>query len=255
MNIAIITGASSGIGKEFVMQLAKNKDIEEFWLIARRKEKLQEVESMIDQSVTIFPLDLSNEESYTILKNALLEKKPTVKYLVSAAGLGKVDNIQDQDYDTQINMINVNIEASVKVTSLALPYLQKDSHVIEIGSIAGFQPMPHFAIYSATKVFLENYTKTLHYELKKQGIHVTVVCPYWVKDTEFISGAFTEKTKYYGNRFLSTTKAKVVRRSLHASDMNLWVCTPDIVSFLDRIFAKILPHFIHIRIMDGISKL
>lgn len=252
MNIALITGASSGVGKEYVMQLAREESIDEFWLIARRKEKLIELQQYTSKKIIPLCLDLSKEESYREIENKLSFVCPNITYLICAAGLGKVGSIKKMSIENQQNMIQINVESLVRITRLALNYMSSNSHILEIGSIAGFQPMPYFAVYGASKAFVQSYTKSLHEEVKDKGIKVTLVCPYWVKDTEFIS-----KAEIHGNRYthypFATTRQKVVMRSLRANKRNKIVCTPDVVSFLDRIFSKVLPHYLYIKIMKFVS--
>ena len=254
MNIALITGASSGIGKEFVKQLADKKEIDEFWLIARRKEKMLELQEYTSKKIVPLTLDLSVEESYKVIESRLVEYRPNITYLICAAGLGKVGAIKDNSYDDIRNMLRINIESSVKVTRLTLDYMHEGSHILEIGSIAGFQPMPYFGIYGASKAFIQSYTKSLHEELKHSGIKVTLVCPYWVKDTEFISKAKV-KGERYSHYPLATTKSKVVKRAIHANEMNLIVCTPDAISFVDRFVSKVLPNCLYVKIMNFVSKM
>ena len=253
MNVALITGASSGLGKEFVRELSTNKEIDEFWCIARRKERLEELQKYTSKKVIPLCLDLSKDESYKFLSTKLKEENPNITYLISCAGLGKVGETKEVSLENQMNMISINVEASVHVTKLALDYMHEGSHILEIGSIAGFQPMPYFNVYGASKAFIQSYTKSLHYELKREGIKVTLVCPYWIKDTEFISIAKTNKGRY-SHYPLATTKEKVVKRALRANNMNLAVCTPDIVSTLDRVFSKCIPHALYTYIIGLFSK-
>ncbi len=254
MNIALITGASSGIGQEYVKQLAKEKDIDEFWLIARRKERLEELQSCTAKKIVPLALDLSKEESYEVIQKELATRNPNITYLICAAGLGKVGAISENHLSDIENMLQINIVSSVRITRMALDYMHEGSHILEIGSIVGFQPMPYFGIYGASKAFMQSYTKSLHEELLQSGIKVTLVCPYWVKDTEFIS-----KAKVIGERYnhypLATTKEKVVRNSLKANRKNKIVCTPDAVSKIDQVVSKIVPNSIYIKLMNYVSKM
>lgn len=253
MNIALITGASSGIGQEYVKQLAKEKDIDEFWLIARRKERLEELQGCTAKKIVPLALDLSKEESYEVIQKELVARKPNITYLICAAGLGKVGAIRENHLSDIENMLQINIVSSVRITRMALDYMHEGSHILEIGSIAGFQPMPYFGIYGASKAFMQSYTKSLHEELLQSGIKVTLVCPYWVKDTEFIS-----KAKVIGERYnhypLATTKEKVVKKSLKANRKNKIVCTPDAVSTMDQVVSKIVPNSVYIKLMNYVSK-
>ena len=146
-------------------------------------------------------------------------------------------------------MIDLNCRAAVAVTTVALPWLVKGSRVLEICSTAAFQPMPYLNVYAATKAFLQSYTKTLHYELLLTGIHVTAVCPYWIRDTEFIQNALKTDENGYGF-FLSGRVRSVVRWALFDSRLNLWVSTPGPICMAHRLVAKFIPHFLMVPFMD-----
>ena len=146
-------------------------------------------------------------------------------------------------------MIDLNCRAAVGVTDLCLPYLTRGSRVLEICSTAAFQPIPGLGVYAATKAFLQSYTKTLHHELLLQGIHVTAVCPYWVKDTEFIPIARGEEKEFRHVPLASRSKS-VVKLSLLASAWNLWVATPGIVCTLHRLASKFIPHALMVPLME-----
>lgn len=255
--VAIVTGASSGLGREFVRQLAEDRDIEEFWVIARRKERLEELQSFCSQKVVPLPLDLCDHGSIAVLKEKLQKEQPDVQVLVCAAGLGKIGECRDLPDSRIDTMIDLNVRACVDVTQACLPYVSKGSRIIEISSIAGFQPMPAFSVYSASKAFVQNYSKGLHYEMIGTGVHVTCVCPYWVKDTEFIGVAEKDNDKKirYKNKPLSSVSSSVVKIALRDSRMNLWVSTPGIVCTIDRVFAKFVPHCLVTPIMDLVSRL
>ena len=242
MRIAILTGASSGLGREYARQItAQNHDIDEVWAIARRKERLDELAAQLPCPVRVLPLDLSKTASLDALKKLLEIERPVVRWLVCAAGFGKISDIADLDPQDALDMVNVNCRAAMGVTNLCLPYLTKGSRILEICSTASFQPLPGLGVYAATKAFLYSYTKTLHHELLFRGVHVTAVCPYWVKDTEFIPVARAGKAKQYRHFPLASKKETVVRLALSDSRLGLPVSTPGPVSFFHRIAAKFIP--------------
>ena len=140
------------------------------------------------------------------------------------------------------------------MTNLCLPYLAKGSRILEICSTASFQPLPGLGVYAATKAFLYSYTKALHHELLFRGVHVTAVCPYWVKDTEFIPVARAGKTKQYRHFPLASRSPSVVRLSLAASAANLWVVTPGLVCSVHRIAAKCIPHALMVPLLGLLRK-
>ena len=265
MKIALITGASSGLGREFVKQLDEKNErrrkkgkgylIDQFWVVARREERLRDLQQETHIPVRCFPLDLANKESVFLIEKALVEEKPIIDVLVCAAGFAKIGPSKDIPLHQIRGMIDVNCRAAVDVTQIAIPYMEKGSRIIEICSTAGFQPLPCLAVYSASKSFLQVYTKTLHHELLMTGIHVTAVCPYWIKDTEFIGKAETTDNRGYGHYLFASKSKNVVKMALIDSQLNLWVSTPGPVCFVHRVFAKFVPHCIMTPLMELIKRI
>ena len=255
LKIAIITGASSGLGREYVRQYDKKERFDEIWAVARREEKLEELEEITRCVVRPVSLDLSEKESIEELKNMLEKEKPSVTVLVNAAGFGRIGPCRDIPYTDTDKMIDLNCRAAVDVTSVVLPYMEKGSRILEICSTAAFQPFPGLGVYAATKAFLHSYTKSLHHELLTTGIHVTAVCPYWIKDTEFIEKAKKTDKKGFRHFPLAEKAHTVARWSIFDSDLNLWVSTPGPVCMAHRFIAKFIPHFILVPIFDLMRRL
>lgn len=250
MKIAVITGASSGLGREFVRQLSKDKGLDEIWAIARREGRLKELQKFSSCPIRPLPMDLTDPKKILELTELLKAEQPEISCLICAAGFGRIGltkEIPPLDNDA---MIELNCQAAVDVTSAALPYLQSGSRVLEICSTAAFQPMPGLNVYAATKAFLQSYAKTLHYELLSTGIHVTAVCPYWIKDTEFIPKAQKFDSHGFNHFPLASHARSVARMALLDSRLNLWVSTPGPVCAVHRLFAKFIPHFIMVPLMD-----
>jgi short-subunit dehydrogenase len=201
MKIAVITGASSGMGREFVTQLDKDEQFDELWLIARRKDRLEELQASVRAKVRAIPLDLGKRESIDEYKALLEEHKPEVAVLVNASGFGRFAAFEDIDLETQYRMIDLNVKAYVGITYATLPYLREESEVYQLDSLSSFQPVPYIGVYGATKAFVLSFSRALNVELKKKKIHVMAVCPGWVK-TEFFDRAVTDDTTIvYYNRF------------------------------------------------------
>lgn len=241
--IAIVTGASSGLGAEFARQLDKKEALDEIWVIARRRERLEALARMVKTSVRVMPLDLTKQEALEEFSCALDAEKPRVKVLVNAAGFGKIGSFREISRADSERMIDLNCKAAVSVTERALPYMGKGDRILEICSTAAFQPFPYLNVYAATKAFLYRYSRALRVELRASGVRVTAVCPYWVKDTEFIGSA--KETKDSGairNFPLASGKKSVVSMALNDSRLNLAVSTPGSVCAVHRIAAKFIPH-------------
>ena len=188
MNIAIVTGASSGMGREFVLQLPNYVSVDEIWVIARRRAAL---ESLTEESaVPVRPvvLDLCDSNSFCEFAGLLEAEKPNVKLLVNAAGFGKFGGFQKVSLEDDCKMIDLNCKALVMMTRLVVPYMASGSHILQLDSLSAFQPVPYITTYGATKAFVLSYSRALNRELKSRGIRCMAMNPGWVK-TEFFNHA------------------------------------------------------------------
>ena len=189
MNIAIVTGASSGMGKEFVLQLGKYVDVDEIWVIARREAALKALQSQVSTPVRPVVLDLLDSKSFETYAALLEKEKPHVKLLVNAAGFGKFGKFENISLEDDCRMIDLNSKALVIMTRLTLPYMERGSHVLQLDSLSAFQPVPYITTYGATKAFVLSYCRAMNRELRQSGIRMMAMNPFWVK-TEFFSHAF-----------------------------------------------------------------
>ena len=239
MKIAVITGASSGMGREFVFQLDREKQFDEIWVIARRRDRLEELQKDVNAKIRPICLDLTREESVNEYKALLEAEKPQIKVLVNASGFGRFGAFADIDLESQYRMIDLNVKAYVGITYVSLPYLVEGAEVYQLDSLSSFQPVPYIGVYGATKAFVLSFSRALNVELKHRHIHVMAVCPGWVK-TEFFDHAVTDDTIKYYNRFF--TAEQVITRALH--DMkrrrDVSICGFSIRSQV--FFTKLLPH-------------
>ena len=188
MNIAIVTGASSGMGREFVRQLSEYVSVDEIWAIARRQDALEELKKETAVPVRPVVLDLLKEESFQALEAMLAEEKPNIKLLVNAAGFGKFGAYHKVSLTDESRMIDLNCKALVLMTRLCIPYMGKNSHILQLDSLSAFQPVPYITTYGATKAFVLSYTRAMNQELKGTGIRMMSMNPGWVK-TEFFDHA------------------------------------------------------------------
>ena len=189
MNIAIVTGASSGMGKEFVLQLGKYVDVDEIWVIARREAALKALQTQVATPVRPVVLDLLDPKSFETYAALLEEEKPNVKLLVNAAGFGKFGSFEKVSIEDDCRMIQLNCTALVRMTRLCLPYMASGSHILQLDSLSAFQPVPYITTYGATKAFVLSYSRAMNQELKPRGIRCMAMNPGWVK-TEFFNHAF-----------------------------------------------------------------
>ncbi|MCD7709353.1 MAG: SDR family NAD(P)-dependent oxidoreductase [Clostridiales bacterium] len=242
MKIAIVTGASSGLGGEFVRQLGRKCELDEIWVIARRRERLEALQADVHTKIRPIALDLTADGSIEKIGQMLGDEKPDVAVLVNAAGFGKIGSWRDISPKDASAMIDLNCRAAVQMTQLVLPFMRRGSRVLEICSTAAFQPFQYFSVYSASKAFLYRYSRALRVELFSEGISVTAVCPYWIKDTEFIGTARQTKNSSYVRHFpLASRQKNVVRWALIDAKLRLPVSTPGPVCLVHRIAAKFIP--------------
>ena len=239
MNIAVISGASSGMGREFVVQLDKQQNFDEIWVIARRKERLQELATLTKAKIRPIALDLTSNESIAEYAKMLEDEKPNVKVLVNASGFGKFGTFTDMKLDDLYSMVDLNSRSLVGMTYVTLPFMKEGSCIYQVDSLSSFQPVPYIATYGATKAFVLSFSRALNVELKKRGIKVMAVCPGWVK-TEFFDRAVYDDTIVYYNKFF--TADEVITRALRdmKKGKDVSICG---ASVRGQVFlTKLLPH-------------
>ncbi len=244
MNTAIITGASSGLGKEYVLAAAKKyTDIKEFWLIARRTELLEEIKSVLpaDLSVKIIPMDLNDRATTREFKTLLEQEKPDIKLLINNAGFGKLGNVWEIDADVQRDMVDLNCGALTALTAVAIPYMSAGSGILNVCSIASFVPNPRMTVYSSTKAYVMSFSRALREELKSKKINVLAVCP-GPMSTEFLSRAHISKgaSKTFDTLPYCNPKT-VAEKSLSALRKGKAVYTNRFLYKLYRVIGKLTP--------------
>ena len=242
MSIAIVTGASSGIGKEFAKGLVK-RGIDEIWLVARREDRLTALGEELGIKYKVITADLCNTEGINRLKAALREENPSVKYLVNAAGFGDFGAFDETSEEDTARMIDLNAKALTLITHFTVPYMERGGRIVQLGSGSAFTPLPYFNVYAATKSYVVHYTKALNYELKKYGVKATCFCPGWVH-TEFIG-----KAKSGGGKTQPDPKKlkpllnceKIVRKALSAMDKGKTVYRTGLFTKMQHLLYKLLP--------------
>ena len=247
--IAVVTGASSGMGREFVMQLnAFCPDLDEIWVLARRRKRLEQLALKCPVPVRIFEGDVTKKKVLRSLKTGLQNERPVIRVLINAAGFGKtgtVEEIAAKEENAQTDMINVNCRALTGITEICLPFLHRGSRIINLASAAAFCPQPSFAVYAATKAYVLSFSRALNRELRKRGIIVTAVCPGPV-NTEFfrVSGGLSSPVKNHFAKEASAVVRKALRDSLSKKEISVYGAGIKAA----RLGAKILPHRLVIRL-------
>ena len=243
MKIAVVTGASSGLGREFVKQISKKyKTIEEIWLIARREDRMDELAlSIPSMRFKILPLDLTNDEDLLKYKSALLDEKPNVRLLINASGYGKTGHFTDTDISDSVGMIDLNCSSLVKMTYMTLPYMSCPGNIIQLASSAAFMPQPSFAIYAASKSFVLSFSRALNVELQNRAIKVTSVCPGPV-DTEFFGIAEEKEDIKIYKKVVMAEADKVVEKALIDANLGKDMSVYGLAIKGLEVASKTLPH-------------
>lgn len=255
-NIVLITGASSGFGELFALQLnAMLKSIDEYWLIARNEEKMKEIAKAMTTPCKILAYDLTKEASVKAVIKAVEREadecydKLNVKMIINSAGFGKYGNFIRMEDKHVTDMVDLNVKALTMLTKGIVPYMGDNSRIINIASASAFLPQPLFAEYAATKSYVLSYSRALNAELNRWGIYVTAVCP-GPANTNFFNVAEDEsnKTPWYKKIFMADAGevvATAIRDSINKKEVSVY----GVSMKLFRLICKILPHRAMLRFM------
>ncbi len=242
--VAIITGASSGLGREFARQIDLLQQADELWINARSKEALEEVAQELSTPARLLVGDLTKESDIGKIRDTLTSEQPRILYLVNAAGFGKFGDWQTISDEAVDSMIDLNCRGLVDMTRVCLPYMERGSHLIQVASAAAFVPLPHMNVYAATKAFVLRYTRALRWELHGTGITTTALCPTWVK-TNFEKVARQSGGAHDVHHLLGAQEAStVVSRALCANRAHFAVSCASPQSLLLRLIGKVVPNCI-----------
>ena len=244
MVIAVVTGASSGLGKEYINAIIEQfPAVEGFWLVARRKEALKEIaQAHPDKTFAAISLDLAKEESLGLFEKLLKEGNPEIQVLVNCAGFGKGGDFLPSNRESQTAMVDVNCRALTALSRLCLPYMPEGGLVLNIASIAAFAPTPRMAVYCATKAFVLAFSRALREELRPRGISVCAVCP-GPMDTDFwqVAGVPQSKSPLI-DKLPREDPRQVAAGSLRAAARGKALYTHSFFYKLYHLLAKVLPH-------------
>lgn len=202
MNIAVITGASAGIGREFVRIIDRQEQLDELWIIARRAERLEELKDQCRTLVRPIVLDLSDLDSIAVYQNLLKQTSPEIRILVNAAGCGVFGPFAEKDLQKQLKSAAINSLALTGMCHASIPYMTRGDRIVNMGSNSAWQPVPYQAVYGASKSYVLNFSRAISRELQPKGIQVMCVCPGWIK-TEFQQIAHHDEYIRYVDRWYS----------------------------------------------------
>ena len=254
MNIAIVTGASSGMGREFVLQLSDYVQVDEIWAIARRADALETLKTETSVPVRPISLDLCDDASFQAIASLLESEKPNVKLLVNAAGFGKFGAWHKVSAADDCRMIDLNCKALLMMTRLVIPYMAPGSHILQLDSLSAFQPVPYITTYGATKAFVLSYSRAMNRELKASGIRMMAMNPGWVK-TEFFDHAMVTNSgevQYFDILYEAADVVATGLKDLYKSRKDYSVHGLPIQ--LQVLGVKILPHWLVMNIWQNQQK-
>jgi short-subunit dehydrogenase len=242
MRTAVITGASSGLGRELFRQAVRTfPEIEEFWLISRSADKLRSAAGDFpEKSFRILALDLGVSDSYTEYENELREHQPEIALLINNAGCGYLGDVGNTSLSDQMSAVNLNVAGLTAVTHLSIPYMLYGGRIINVSSIASFCPTPRMTVYSATKSYISFFSSGIGEELRGRGISVTAVCP-GPMETPFLERGHIRGNSKAFKTLPYSDPAKVAKTALAAAKKRRQVFTPRLIYKVYRVLAKILP--------------
>lgn len=179
MSTAVISGTTAGLGRAFVDAIMEEcPDVDEIWMIARRKERLEAIASQYpDMHFVTLALDLSEDAGYDELQRQLEAHEPKISVVIANAGVAKSGLVERTDPKDLEHMIRLNAIGSTMLIRLCLPYMRRGSLIIQVSSISSFAPNPFLATYSATKAYDSFFAAALREELKPRGINVLRLNP------------------------------------------------------------------------------
>ena len=241
--VAIVTGASSGVGKEFVRQFdhGKGGPLDEIWIVARSEQRLNEVASSCTKvQVRTFACDLTQAESFSGISQALEEENAEIEWLINSAGFGKFGDYRSVGPEQNANMVRLNCLAVVQSISAVLPYMVSGSRIINLSSIAGAIPQVMLATYSATKAFVLELSRMLDHELKPCGIRVLAVCPKFMK-TGFLDQPGDQAAAEGMCRIGYQSVERVVSVALMRAVLGKSLCIPSSDMRLAYVASRIMP--------------
>ena len=200
MKIAVITGASAGIGREFVRAVDREESFDEIWVVARRRERLEALAQECRNTIRPVVLDLSDLGSIDAYAALLEKEQPEIALLINAAGCGVFGPFAEKDLKKQLSSASLNALALTAMCHVSLPYMHEGSRIVNMGSNSAWQPVPYQTVYGASKSYVLNFSRSLWRELRPRGIHVMCVCPGWIK-TEFQAAAQHDEYIRYVDRW------------------------------------------------------
>ena len=255
MQIAIITGASSGLGKVFFEKIVERyPQLDEYWVIARSENKLKELAEQHPQlNVRVLPLDLSDTKSFQKLDEVLKEQNPDIRVLINNAGYDKPGLFREMSHKDIISLINLNAMGTTMISRCCLPYMHEGSYQIITGSIGSFAPLPWRAVYSASKAYVRFFARALHEEERKCGVNIMLLSP-GKMDTAMFHQNSTDSGNMSIQPYLDLDKVTV--KAMEKAERGCATYTPMVFYKMYRVLAKIVPSALMVKFtsVEGSTK-
>ena len=249
--IAVITGASSGMGRRFAETVNTWDQFDEVWAIARRTDRLEELKATVPFPVRGISLDLTDRASFAAYAALLAEEKPEVGLLINASGFGKFCAAMDAPLEVNLNMVDLNCMALMALSQLTVPYMPQGGRIINIASVAADQPIPYINVYAASKAFVQRYSRALNRELRSRGIGVTAVCPFWTK-TEFFDRAINSDEPPVVKKYVAMYEPdQIVMRAWRDARKGKDISRFGFIARGQSLLTKIVPHSLVMDIWMG----
>ena len=251
--VALVTGASSGIGAEFARALAARGD--DLVIVARDVSRLDALAAQLEKEhgvdVEVLSTDLTAKKGRAVVEARLESAERAVELLVNNAGMGTYGKFAELPAEGEAREIRLNVLAPVQLSRAALPGMIERGRggIINVSSLAGHQPTPLNATYGGTKAFVTSFSQALHEELRGTGVKVMVLCPGFTR-TEFQARAGLDSGSVPS--FMWQTPEPVVAAALRAYDQGRAVCIPGALNQAGAIFSSALPAGITRRVAGAV---
>lgn len=243
MNYTLITGGSKGIGKELALQFAKHHC--NLLLVARSAPELEEQATALEGKYSInvrwLALDLLAPQAVDTLLDFCQAENIQVRILVNNAGFGHWQYFAESNLERQLSMVALNQKVLISLCHRFIPILEgmPEPHILNVSSVAAFQPMAGFAVYAATKAFVYSFSQSLRFELKPKGINVSCLCP-GPTETEFFSNA-SFNHKLDAAQGIKMPSSEVAKQAVDDMLAKKAVSIPGFTNKLGAWFSKHLP--------------
>ena len=234
--IAVITGASGGLGKELVRQIIN--DVDEVWSIGRNLSKLEAMKEEFGVKIIPLQMDLSDIKSYDILSGKLESEGGAsalqISWLINNAGAGRFAPSTDFSTEELAGGITTHCTAIASICNICIPYMKAGDHIVNIASQSAFCPLPYMNLYAATKAFVYSYSRALREELHETGIVVTTICPGWIKTALLPETLNGRKVNFPFLVTADKVAAKAIRDARRGKALSIYRFAVRYVSWLQR---------------------